>query len=69
MQNEKLIRNSPLIFVILLSLYLLANHLSNFEKDIKLGIPSITGFEEVQRGVFKAVNSLDKFHILNILFI
>jgi hypothetical protein len=66
MQSVKLIRNSALIFVILLSMSLWVHQLSSFEEDINLEAPSIVGFEEIQRGVFKAAKAKDNFHLLKI---
>ena len=67
MKSVNLIPNTALIFFILLSMSLWVHQLSSFEKDIKLGVPSIAGFEVDQRNnVFKAVKAPDNWHLFNI---
>ncbi|MHB1331615.1 MAG: glycosyltransferase family 39 protein [Sulfuriferula sp.] len=62
-------RTPALTFILTLGLTLFLlwapNPLVNFEEPIFVATPSLSGFEEVKTGVFRAVKTQNEFHLLN----
>lgn len=69
MSSMASIRISVLTFIIILCLSLfstgLQNRIINIEDSKIVGAPSLSGFVEVDKGVFRAVKTLNEFHSLN----
>ena len=69
MVNLTGVRSLVLTFILALGIGLLLmgvqNRIVNFEDAMAVGKPSQTGFEEVQKGVFLAVQAQDGFHLLS----
>lgn len=62
-------RISALTFILTLGLSLILmgaqNRLIGFEEGVLVGVPSLSGFEEIQKNVFRAVKTQSGFHSYN----